>query len=165
MTRTSTPEQQLNMDNYKITERKGHHKPNGQRRHHAKCGCSASTSGGYAYRDKVAKSDSETAEWDKIRFYHQSPVVKVNYGVKWLVNTHGHGRNQTTRERINKELPRGFRITQTDFEVMLVLPNGDEIEIPRKFEIDFKANQIKKPDGTVLTDYMPYREVEAGNTA
>lgn len=155
MTRTQPVNQQLNMDDYKITERKGHHTPNGQRRHHARCGCSPSTSSGYAYRDIVVKSDSENADWDKIRFYHQSPVVKIKYGVEWVINTHGHGRNPTTRERINKDMPQGFRITQTDYEVKLVLPNGDEIEIPEKFKIDYRDNQVVTPSGDLICDYEP----------
>lgn len=156
MTRTNAPETQLNMDNYKITETKGHHEPNGQRTHHARCGCSAETSGGYAYRDKVAKNTNDKAEWDKIRFYHQSPVVKVNFGVEWLVNTHGHGLNPTTRERINKELPRGFNIRQRDYEVKLEVPNGDLIELPvEKFRIDYKNKTVEKPDGETICGYEP----------
>lgn len=156
MTRTQPVKEQLNMENYKITDRKGHHKPNGQMRHHAKCGCSASTKGGYAYRDVVVKEDSESAEWQKIRFYHQSPVVKVDYGVKWVVDTHGHGLNPTTRERINKELPQEFKVVQRDYEVKLSLPNGDTIELPvEKFEIDYRNNQVVKTNGEVICDYQP----------
>jgi len=157
MTRTQPVNEQIDMDKYKTVEKKGHHTPNSQRTHHARCGCSGTTRGGNAYRDIVVKSDSETAEWDKIRFYHQSPVVSINYGVEWVIDTHGHGRNITTRERINKDLPQGFRITQTYFEVKLELPNGDEIEIPERFKIDYKNNQIKKPSGEVICDYEPRR--------
>lgn len=155
MTRTQPVTEQLNMDNYKTTTKKGHHEPNGQRRHHAKCGCSGTTRNGNAYRDIVVKSTNENNRWEKIRFYHQSPVVKINYGVKWRINTHGHGRNSTTRERINKDLPEGFRITQTDFEVKLVLPNGDEIDIPRKFDINYQEKRIEKPNGDLICDYEP----------
>lgn len=107
------PEKQLNMDNFKIVKRGGHHKPNSQG-YGANCGCEKSTRGGYAYRDKVAEStNTKATEWDRIRFYHQAPVVKKN-AEKIRVNTHGHGLNPTTRERINKELPHGYRLRQRD---------------------------------------------------
>lgn len=142
MTR-QTPEKQLNMDNYKITERKGHHKPNSQRYPH-NCGCEPSTSGGYSYRDKVAEATNMKAtEWDRIRFYHQAPVVKKNADLI-QVNTYGHGLNPTTRERINKELPRGFKLKQKNYEVKLRLPNGDLIDVPRRFKIDFVEKSVKK---------------------
>jgi len=127
------PEKQLNMDNYKITERKGHHKPNSQR-YPDRCGCEESTGGGYAYKDKVAESTNKEAEWDKIRFYHQAPVVKKkNNLIK--VDTHGYGTKRTTRERINTELPRGFRIVQRDREVKLKTPEGLK-DVPEKFTIE-----------------------------
>jgi len=154
MVRTTPPEQQLNMDNFKITERKGHHEPNGQRRHHARCGCKPSTSSGYAYRDKVAERTGGDKEetWDRIRFYHQSPVVKKNADVV-EVNTHGHGRNSTTRERINKELPHGFKIRQKDFEVKLELPNGDLMDIPEQFQIVGTNETIRNNKGETLMEY------------
>lgn len=126
------PEKQLNMDNYKITERKGHHKPNSQR--YPDCGCEEETRGGYAYRDKVAESTSKEAEWDRIRFYHQAPVIKKkNNLIK--VDTHGYGNRDTTRERINKELPREFRIVQRDYEVKLKTPEGLK-DAPENFIIE-----------------------------
>lgn len=153
MTRTRPPEKQLDMEHFKIVERDGHHEPNGQRGHHARCGCAVETSGGYAYRDKVAEStNTKKTTWDRIRFYHQSPIVKKNGNII-RVNTYGYGGKPTTRERINKELPTGFRITQTDHEVKLELPNGDEVDIPRQFDIQPADNSIRKPSGDLLFFY------------
>lgn len=156
MTRTRPVKEQLNMQHYKITEKNGHHEPNGQLTHHAKCGCSGTTRGGNAYRDVVVKSETDKAEWEKIRFYHQSPVVKINYGVKWRVNTHGHGLNPTTRERINKELPRGFKVVQRDYEVKLSLPNGDNIKLPvEEFDINLQDHTVTKTNGDTIVEYEP----------
>lgn len=148
------PEKQLNMDNYKITERKGHHQPNTQGYGH-NCGCEEETQGGYAYRDKVAESTShKQTRWDKIRFYHQAQVVKKN-GDLIEVDTHGHGLNSTTRERINKELEQGFKIVQRDYEVKLKLPNGDLLELPtEKFQIDFVNNQVLSSSGDTLVEFV-----------
>lgn len=137
------PEKQLNMDNFKITERKGHHKPNTQR-YHQSCGCEPSTPSGNAYRDKVAEStNTKETKWDRIRFYHQAPVVKKNADVI-EVNTYGHEHRPTTRERINMELPKGFRLKQEDHEIKLEVPNGGKIKVPRRFKIDFLENSIRK---------------------
>jgi len=147
MTRTQ-PEKQLNMDNFKITERKGHHKPNTQGYGH-NCGCEESTRGGYAYRDKVAESTNHKAtKWDRIRFYHQAPVVKKNSDII-RVNTYGHGLNPTTRERINKELPRGLKIVQRDYTVKLKM-NDELVEIPEKFDIDYRSGEIRETTGNKL---------------
>lgn len=150
MTRTQ-PEKQLNMDNFKITERKGHHKPNSQTYGH-NCGCEEETRGGYAYRDKVAEStNTKATKWDKIRFYHQAPVVKKNADII-RINTYGHGPNPTTRERINKELPRGIKIVQRDYEVKLEV-NGDLVEIPGKFDIDYRTGEIRETTGNKIKTF------------
>lgn len=137
------PEKQLNMDNYKIVKRGGHHKPNSQG-YGANCGCEKSTRGGYAYRDKVAEStNTKATEWDRIRFYHQAPVIKKN-AEKIRVNTYGHGLNPTTRERINKELPHGYRLRQRDYTVKLDTPEGLK-EVPQKF--DLVDGEIRRTTG------------------
>lgn len=157
MTRTNTPEEQLDTDNFKITEREGHHKPNSQRRYNARCGCSTSTRGGYAYRDKVAEStNTKETKWDKIRFYHQSPVVKKNSEIV-RVNTYGYGLSSTTRKRINKELPPGFKLKQREFRVMLEVPTGDAIEVPEKFDIQPIDNSIREPNGDLILHYQERR--------
>ena len=153
-----TPEKQLNMDNYKITERKGHHEPNSQGYGH-NCGCEESTRGGYAYRDKVAEStNTKNTKRDKIRFYHQAPVVKKNSEII-RVNTYGHGLNPTTRERINKELPYPIKLRQKDYEVKLELPTGELVDVPQKFDIQAIDRTIRKPDGEILHNYEHDKEV------
>jgi len=137
---TRTVESQLNMENWKITERKGHHKPNSQR-YPNHCGCHASTDGGYAYRDIVAKSTTDKTKWNTIRFYHQSPVVKKNHDTI-KVDTHGHGLNPTTRQRINKELPTGLMLRQKDFELKLEV-NGELKEVGRTFKADPTTKMLK----------------------
>jgi len=156
MTRTQ-PEKQLNMEKYEITKRGGHHPPNTQG-YGYNCGCEESTRGGYAYRDKVAEATTSKAEWQKIRFYHQAPVIKINPH-KVRVDTHGHGLNPTTRERINREIPRGFKIVQRDYTVKLRLPNptdenkGGLIDVPEKFEINVRTHKIKKPSGDLIKKF------------
>lgn len=147
MTRTKPVKSRYDMDHYHVVERGGHHKPNGQR--FRPCGCSAETDGGYAYRDMVLESFDHTEGWNRIRFYHQSPVVKKKKGIV-RVNTFGYGHSQTTRDRINKELPAGFRITQTNRTVKLELPNGDQVDIPRKFEIDLEDNSVREWSGDLV---------------
>jgi hypothetical protein len=136
---TRTVESQLNMENWKITERKGHHKPNSQR-YPNHCGCHASTDGGYAYRDIVVKSTADT-KWNTIRFYHQSPVVKKNRDTI-KVDTHGYGLNSTTRQRINKELPTGIMLRQKDFELKVEV-NGELKDVGRKFKADPTTKMLK----------------------
>lgn len=144
------PEKQINMDEFKITEREGHHSPNSQG-YGRNCGCEEETRGGYAYRDKVAESTETGTEWDKIRFYHQAQVVKKNADLI-EVDTHGHGLNPTTRERINRELPRGFKVVQRDYEVKLDTPEG-LIELPTdKFRIDYQKNQVVSSTGNNLME-------------
>lgn len=142
------PEKQLETDHYKITERKGHHNPHRQHRGGFNCPCEEETRGGYAYRDHVAKATDKAAEWEKIRFYHQAPVVRKKSD-KYKVDTHGYGTSNTTRERINKELPRGFNLIRRDYEVFLQLPTGDKVEVPEKFIIE--NGEARKTTGEALT--------------
>jgi len=135
-THRKDPEKQLNMEKFEITKREGHHDPNPSHPRQRGCACEETTKGGYAYRDIVAEriaEDSET-EWDRIRFYHQADVVKKNSEVI-EVDTHGYGTSSTTRDRINRELPKGFRLVQRDYEVKLRLPNGGLIDVPENFRI------------------------------
>jgi len=136
---TRTVESQLNMKNWKITERKGHHKPNSQR-YPNNCGCHASTDGGYAYRDIVVKSTADQTKWNTIRFYHQSPVVKKNSDTI-KVNTHGYGTSPTTRQRINKELPTGIKLRQKDFELKLEV-DGELKDVGRTFKVNRPRQKV-----------------------
>ena len=125
-------------DTKKIIEKSGHHEPNTQR-YHRGCGCEGETKGGNAYRDLVIEYETNGGDTATERFYHQSRVITVyrNEGAirKVDVNTHGYGGSSATRERINKELPDGFRMTQKDDIPMLELPSGDVVDVPQRFTI------------------------------
>lgn len=129
-------------DNIEIIEKSGHHEPNSQG-YRNNCGCEGETRGGNAYRDLVIKFEKNNRTIRK-RFYHQSRVITVSETEKGNigtvdVNTHGYGDSSTTRERINKELPSGFRMVQRDYVPMLQLPSGDCIDVPRRFKLDFEV--------------------------
>lgn len=128
-TRRTPPRKQLPMEDYKITKESGHHN-----RHN--CPCVEVTDSGNAYRDVIAEriDNDKEHKWDKIRFYHQADIVKKNAEVV-EVDTHGYGNSSTTRERINRELPKGFRVAQRDYSVKLKLPNGGLVDVPENFQI------------------------------
>lgn len=134
-------------DAWECVTRKGHHKPNSQR-YPDSCGCEEQTRGGYAYRDLVYEQvdAAATTSFDRVRFYHQSDIVLKNADVI-KVKTHGWGSRPTTRERINKELPRGFDLVQRDFKVVLSLPCGDVVDVPGAFRLEFNS----LPDGVEVT--------------
>lgn len=142
------PKKQLDTEQFKIIERGGHHKPNSQR-YPDNCGCEESTRGGYAYRDIVAEStNTKATKWDRIRFYHQAPIVKKN-NEKIRVNTYGYGLHRTTRDRINQELPRGLKIVQRDYTVKLEKEDGELIEVPEKFDV--VDGEIRRTTGEPIT--------------
>lgn len=145
----TTPRSQIDTTKYEITEEKGHHD-------RKNCPCREVTDGGHAYRDVVAEriTNEERAEWDRIRFYHQAPIVKKNADII-EVDTHGFGNSSTTRERINLELPKGFRIAQRDYSVKLKLPNGDLIDVPENFRILPENREILNAEtGELIMHYV-----------
>ena len=91
-----------------ITNRDGYHQPRSGGRNAPRCGCSLTTDKG-AYRDV-------TVEWGDvtIHFYHQSAVV-VTDGRHYRLDSHGY-KTATTKERINRYLPSGFKLVQRDYE-------------------------------------------------
>jgi len=107
------------------------------------CGCTPETDGGNAYRDLVTEFENNDDNTVRKRYYHQSRVVTTVTSPegdtkKLDINTHGFGDRPTTRERINKELPQGFRMVQRDYIPMLQLPSGDCIDVPKRFVLDFE---------------------------
>jgi hypothetical protein len=105
-------------DSGTVTDQSGYHQPGGTRPH---CGCSLDTEKG-AYRDvTVEMPDGRTAH-----FYHQSPVVVQKDG-QYRLDSHGY-RTSTTKERINRYLPTGFRVFQEDYEWYLSGPGGGRKE-------------------------------------
>lgn len=81
------------------------------------CGCRLTTEKG-AYRDVVV----EMPDGRTVYFYHQSPVV-VEIGDRYRLDSCGY-RTRTTKERINRRLPYGYRVKQRDHEWLLDTPDG-----------------------------------------
>jgi hypothetical protein len=112
-----------------VTERSGYHKPNSGTFQRRGCGCTKTTPQG-AYRDVTVVLDERT-----IHYYHQSPVV-VEYPDHYRLSGCGY-RTRTTKERINRYIPRGYFVRQIDFDWYLETPDGreafrDGMEIPKE---------------------------------
>jgi hypothetical protein len=86
-----------------VGEKSGYHQPR-----QSGCGCTRTTEKG-AYRDETYEVDGLT-----VHFYHQSPVV-VTDGERYRLDSCGH-ETATTKERINRYLPAGYRVVQDDWE-------------------------------------------------
>lgn len=85
------------------------------------CGCKNTTSKG-AYRDvSVKMPDGRT-----IHYYHQSPVVVEKDG-KYRLDSCGWD-TSTTKERINRYIPRGYRVFQRDFEWFVKTPEDEKTD-------------------------------------
>lgn len=98
-------------------EKDGYHKPGGGGIHRRGCGCTKTTEKG-AYRDVTVEYEGLT-----VHYYHQSPVV-VRDGSRYRISSCGY-RTRTTKERINRYLPRGYYVRQRDFEWVLETPDGE----------------------------------------
>lgn len=109
-------------ENGDVTHCDGWHKPARfqDRRHFGQrgCGCDLVTEKG-AYRDETVEYDGLT-----VHFYHQSPVVTERDGT-YRLSSCGY-QTSTTKERINRYLPRGYRVVQRDFVWYLETPEGTE---------------------------------------
>lgn len=92
-----------------VTHQDGYHQPGGGvQSHTAHCGCSLDTGKG-AYRDVTVELGGVT-----IHYYHQSPIVVESDGA-YRLDSHGY-RTSTTKERLNRYLPRGYKVIQRDYE-------------------------------------------------
>lgn len=124
-TEPQAPEYGDATDRGEITERDGWHKPprtTGYRDRRPSCGCALETDKG-AYRDVSVKMPDGTV----VHFYHQSPVV-ARRGTTYRLSSCGY-RTATTKERINRHLPAGYRVYQQDFQWYLSTPgDGDDME-------------------------------------
>lgn len=115
-----------------IINKEGYHKPNGSP-YLAPCGCKKTTPKG-AYRDVSVEMDNGTI----VHFYHQTPVVVKQNG-KYKLNNGGY-KTSTTKERINRYLPSGFKLIQRDFEWYLESWNSDTDYKDREYETnEFKS--------------------------
>lgn len=95
------------------THRDGWHRPgrfkDGSRFHRPpRCGCELVTEKG-AYRDEAWEVDGAT-----VHYYHQSPVV-VEIDGRYRLDNCGY-QTSTTKERINRYLPSGYRVVQRDYD-------------------------------------------------
>jgi len=129
--------QQLDMEKFEITEKKGSHKAG------TNCPCKPTTDSGRAHRDIRVERTAEDQEtkWWVIRFYHQAAVVKKNAEIT-EVDTYGFGNRSTTRERINWELSEGFQLVQRSHRVKLRVPNGGLVDVPESFQIVFGSGEV-----------------------
>lgn len=91
-----------------LVDKSGYHQPQNHSRH-MNCGCELTTGKG-AYRDMTFKMPSG----EIVHFYHQSPVVIEQNGKYRLDNCRYH--TKSTKERINRYLPSGFKLIQRDFD-------------------------------------------------
>lgn len=103
-----------------VTNQGSYHQPGGNR-HTPHCGCEKTTRKG-AYRDVTV----ELPDGRVVHFYHQSPVV-VRDGDTYRLDSHGY-RTSTTKERINRHTPPGYKVIQRDFEWYVTTPDGDRLE-------------------------------------
>ena len=116
-----------------VTHKGGYHQPGDafytRSRGRVSCGCKKTTEKGM-YRDVLV----EMPDGRRVRFYHQSPVVVESTDGRLRLDSHGYkakggmSGSSTTKERINSELPRGFRLYQEDFVWYVSLPDGDRVE-------------------------------------
>jgi len=133
--------------NSETLEKNGYHKPKArQPRHlagirHGGCGCWKTTEKG-AYRDVVVR----TEDGKRVRYYHQTPVF-VKKGNLIRLNTGGY-RTSTTKERINRELPPGYRLVQRDREWFIKAPNSGFLEYRDGVQIDLGTGVVLHSDGS-----------------
>lgn len=112
-----------------IVEKDSYHQPDTGRRA-TRCGCSKTTRKG-AYRDVTVELDDGRT----VHYYHQTAVVVEHPNGSYTLNSGGY-RTSTTKERINRHLPAGYRLIQRDFEWYVVDPDGDRIDFSDGMEID-----------------------------
>jgi len=120
------PEYSHAIENGEVIERNGWHDPK-THSFNQSCGCSLDTNNG-AYRDMVVELNGK-----KIHYYHHSPVVVKTDG-QIRIDACGWETN-TTKDRINQNLPHGYFVKQHDFEWFVETPNG-EIEFESGMVID-----------------------------
>lgn len=96
-------------DEGNVTHEDGYHQPVNGRTGSRACPCELDTQKG-AYRDVTIQMPSGLT----LHYYHQSPVVVVLNG-RYRLDSHGY-RTPTTKQRINRYLPSGYRVVQRDHE-------------------------------------------------
>jgi len=117
-------------------DRDGYHQPDKRdyNSHLPDCGCENTTKNG-AYRDETFS----VAEM-KFHFYHQNLIVAEDNGFYHLSSC--GWKTMTTKERINRYLPRGYRLYQKDKKWYISAPNDETFA--------FEDGMVIRPDGTVV---------------
>lgn len=117
-TEINTPSFSDAVEQGKVIEQTGYHQPGGNR-HMMNCGCSLTTSKG-AYRDvTVVMEDGRT-----VHFYHQSPIAVEGVSGAYRFSHCGWD-TSTTKQRLNRYLPSGYRVYQEDHDWYLSTPDGE----------------------------------------
>ena len=88
------------------------------------CSCKLTTRKG-AYRDITI-----LLEGNKYHFYHQNLIVK-ELSDKFVIDSCGF-KTKTTKERINRYIPSGYKVFQEDFKWYIKTPSIDK----QKFKDD-----------------------------
>lgn len=102
-----------------------------------KCGCEKTTRNG-AYRDVTVEMDDGMV----LHFYHQSPIV-VEKGDTVRLSSCGW-ETSTTKERINRYVPSGYRVYQEDHDWYISRRDGDTMDFYDGVEITEVRIMIQK---------------------
>lgn len=130
------PEYGEAVENGNILEKDGWHKPtpNGVRDRRPACGCKPADGNKGAYRDVSVEMDDGGRH--VVHFYHQSPVVVYHRG-RYRLSSCGW-QTRTTKERINRYNPSGYRVVQRDFDWYLETPDGERVEFADGMVLDVR---------------------------
>lgn len=124
------------VENGEIVNKEGYHQPNKGGRLSPNCGCRLTTEKG-AYRDVTVRLPDGRLK----HFYHQSDIVTENEDGNLVLDSHGY-RTSTTKQRINRYIPNGFRLYQEDFDWYVELPNGSVVEFKDGMIVDPSKKEV-----------------------
>lgn len=123
---TNTPTYGEAVENGEIVTKDGWHRPTGTagiRDRRPACGCEPADGNKGAYRDVTV----EMPDGRLVHFYHQSPIAVTFPDDSVRVSSCGW-KTSTTKERLNRYVPRGYHIVQRDFDWYVKTPDGDRID-------------------------------------
>lgn len=108
------------------------HKPG-----NSKCNCSKTTPKG-AYRDVTAYMDDMV-----VHYYHQHPVVAIHENGDLRLDSCGF-KTRSTKGRINRYLPDGYKVYQEDHDWYVETPRGEVREFEDGMKITVKERAANK---------------------
>lgn len=123
--------------NGEIKNKEGYHKPDTQRRADFKCGCTKTTDKG-TYRDITIKYRDMT-----IHYYHQHPIVVKTEEADLSISSCNH-HTRTTKQRINRYLPKGYKVYQKDYTWYMKTPNKDDKQFEDGMTLSVEQRIIQK---------------------